>query len=245
MKRFVKELMLWLYSIVRRDSAPKVIFYHDIGKKNTPMGTEEDAFMKHMKALCVGGRCRGDVVAFDDGFRGVWEYRNELEKIVGAGVGVIVFIAVRLVGEPGYLTWTEIRTLQRELGVKFQCHTWSHQTLVGAMIDESPMEERTEAWYKRELVESKAEISKQLGKEVEELCFPVGNFSDAVIRRCKEAGYRKVYASYPGNVTDAYIQPRCLVQDLGVMGFRAVLNGGMKIFEKRYFKMHKIEGTVK
>ena len=66
-----------------------------------------------------------------------------------------------------------------------------------------------------------------------------------MIRRCKEAGYKKVYASYPGNITDEYIQPRCLVQDLGVMGFKAVLNGGMGIFKKRYLKMHKVDRAAK
>lgn len=253
MRKVIKNIILWVYAIVVQDKARKVVFYHDIGKKNTSMGTNPDVFMKHLEVeswrLKVEGR--RDLICFDDGFRGVWDYRDELEKIVGAGVKVIVFIAVRLVGQPGYLTWDEIRTLNREYGIDFQCHTWSHQTLVGEMIDESPKEERTEEWYKRELVESKEEIERQLNlgereegerlREkvvVDELCFPVGNFSDDVIERCKAAGYRKVYASYPGNITDDYVQPRCLVQDLGVMGFKAVLNGGMNPMKSRYLAMH-------
>ena len=240
-KKLIKELLIIVRAVVNPDRAEKVVFYHDIGKKNTPMGTDVKTFMRHMKVLGVGGRCRrrGDVVAFDDGFRGVWEYRDELEKVVGVGVRVVVFIAVRLVGQPGYLTWDEIRTLQREYGVRFQCHTWSHQTLVGPMIDESPKEERTEAWYHRELVESRAKIAAEIGAEVDELCFPVGLFSDELLARCKAAGYKKVYASYPGNVCDDYVQPRCLVQDLGVIGFWATLRGGMNVFKKRYYRAHK------
>lgn len=260
MRKLIKSLMLIVNSIVRRDNRPKIVFYHDIGTKWTPMGTSPQMFFKHMRVVescklssyesfhlrqCYGGRDGGlkgkrkaDVVCFDDGFRGVWEYREELKKIVGAGVKVIVFIAVRLVGQEGYLTWDEIRTLNREYGIDFQCHTWSHQTLVGEMIDESPKEERTEEWYKRELVESRLRLEEELGRIVDELCFPVGNFSDEVIERCKAAGYRKVYASYPGNITDDYIQPRCLVQDLGVMGFKAVLNGGMNPMKNRYLAMH-------
>ena len=240
-KSLVKTVLLVCGALIHRDQRAKVVFYHDIGKKNTPMGTDEKTFMKHMKVLGVGGRCRrrGGVVAFDDGFRGVWEYRNELEKIIGAGVRVIVFIAVRLVRQPGYLTWDEIRKLQREYGVKFQCHTWSHQTLVGPMIDESPKEERTEAWYHRELVESRAKIAAEIGTEVDELCFPVGYFSDELIERCKAAGYKKVYASYPGNVCEGYVQPRCIAQDLGVIGFWAMLRGGMNVFKSRYYRAHK------
>lgn len=263
MRKYIKNIILQRNVMFHKDKSPKVVFYHDIGKKWTPMGTSPQMFFKHMRVIVESCKLKvegeGHMVAFDDGFRGVWEYRDELEKIVG-GVKVIVFIAVRLVGQPGYLTWDEIRTLNREYGIDFQSHTWSHQTLAGEMIDESPIEERTEEWYKRELVESKTEIERQLnlwredvescrlkvegcGEErkrvvVDELCFPVGNFSDDVIRRCKAAGYRKVYASYPGNITDDYIQPRCLVQDLGVMGFKAVLNGGMNPMKNRYLAMH-------
>ncbi len=257
---WVKSWMIIGWSILRRDIVPKVVFYHDIGKRWTPMGTDEKIFIKHMKIL--GSRVKGvgssgDVVCFDDGFRGLYDYREELREWgLGSRILVKVFVAPRLVGQPGYLTWDEIRVLNREYGIDFQCHTWSHQTLAGPMIDESPKEERTEEWYERELIASKEAINRELKSEsvkckVDELCFPVGNFSDDVIRRCKEAGYKKVYASYPGNLGEGedegggYVQPRCLVQDLGVMGFKAVLNGGMEIFKKRYLKMHKVDGAEK
>ena len=268
MKRIIKDLVLTALAFLRRDNRPKIVFYHDIGKKNTPMGTPTDVFMKHLEVLGrrsssyasyggLKGKRKADVVCFDDGFRGVWEYREKV-KSISVKCKVKVFVAPRLVGQEGYLTWDEIRTLNREYGIDFQCHTWSHQTLAGEMIDESPKEERTEEWYKRELVESRLRLEEELnlGERVEgerseveverlrekvvvdELCFPVGNFSDEVIERCKRAGYKKVYASYPGNITDDYIQPRCLVQDLGVMGFKAVLNGGMNPLAKRYRAMH-------
>lgn len=257
MKCFVKGLILYAGSLIYHETSPKVVFYHDIGKTYTPMGTDARVFFEHMRVI-VGensgsGREGKHVVAFDDGFRGVWEYRDELEKVVEVGVRVIVFVAVRLVGQSGYLTWDEIRTLQNEYGIEFQCHSWSHQTLVGPMIDESPKEERTEAWYHRELVESREKIAAEIGAEVDELCFPVGYFSDELIERCKAAGYKKVYASYPGNLVgvgvgvgdmsgrekdEGYVQPRCLVQDLGPLAFKAVLRGGMMMFFKRYFRKH-------
>ena len=92
-----------------------------------------------------------------------------------------------------------------------------------------------------ELVDSKAELERRLGKKVTALCFPVGYFSDEVIRRCKTSGYETVYASYPGDVTDDYVQPRCLVQDLSVGEFKSVLNGGMNLLERRYLKRHKVD----
>lgn len=233
MARHIKTILIWVWSILRRDTSPKVVFYHDVGTKHTPMGTEEKTFWAHMAQLRLGDR-----VCLDDGFRGAWEHREQFRQM---GICPFVSIAVRLVGQPGYLTWDEIRELQNDYGFTFVNHTWSHQTLAGEMIDESPIEERTEAWYERELVASKQKIEAEIGRPVDTLCFPVGLVSEAVIERCKRAGYRQVYASYPGNVTNDYVQPRCLCQDLSPLAFRAALNGGLNFFRARYRKRHWVE----
>ena len=237
MRNLLKTVILTMLSWIRRDPAPKVVFYHDVGRMYTPMGTEETLFVQHMKALR-----KGDRVCFDDGFRGLYDFikKNPMffTHLHPTPIPLTVFLAPRLVGTPGYMSWDEIRELNRNSGVDFQCHTWSHQTLAGPMIDESPIEERTEAWFDRELLTSKAMIAKELGHDINELCFPVGYFSDEVIARCQRAGYQRVYASYPGNVVDAYIQPRCLVQDLSFGAFKAVLKGGMNPLARRYRNRH-------
>lgn len=237
MVRKIKSFLIRVLAIIHADSSAKVVFYHDISKKYTPMGTEANVFWAHMTCLR-----EGDIVCFDDGFRGLWDEREKLRVVsLAFGVKIIVFLAVGLVGKPGYLTWVEIRELQDKYRVEFQCHTWSHQTLAGPYNYEvrEPINGRTEEWYRYELVDSKAELERQLGKNVTSLCFPVGYFSDDVIRRCKNAGYQKVYASYPGNVTDEYIQPRCLVQDFQLSTFKAVLRGGMCLFAPHYRQLHE------
>lgn len=252
-KRLIKTALMVLQAWKRPDHAPKVVFYHDIGTAYTPMGTDLQVFKKHMKILGVGdrGRSRADVICFDDGFRGLWDHRELLKEVKAKGEGeqqrVKVFIAVGLVGKPGYLTWDEIRTLNREYGVDFQSHTWSHQTLVGPWNDDDvPREPRTEAWYERELIASREKIAAELGKIVDELCFPVGYFNEELIERCKQAGYRKVYASYPGNLGEGedegeeYVQPRCLAQDLSPLAFKAMLKGGLNVFKARYIALHKV-----
>lgn len=103
-----------------------------------------------------------------------------------------------------------------------------------------PANGRTEEWFKHELVDSKSELERQLRKKIIALCFPVGYFSDDVIRCCMAAGYEKVYASYPGDVTDDYIQPRCLVQNMSAKEFKCVLNGGMNWLQSRYLRRHKV-----
>ena len=227
----IKTFLFFLYALVRRDARPKVVFYHDVGMEWTPMGTPRKIFWAHMKMLR-----KDDVVCLDDGFRGVWDER---EKFKVMGLCPRISVAPRLVGTKGYLNWDELRILHKDYGFAVICHGWSHQTLSGPMIDESPMEERTEDWYRRELVESKAKIAAEIGAEVDELCFPVGLFGDELLARCRASGYKKVYASYPGDVGDDYVQPRCLVQDLGAIGFWATLRGGMNVFKKRYYRTHK------
>lgn len=227
----IKTLLFFLYALVRWDIRPKVVFYHDVGTEWTPMGTPRQIFWAHMKQLR-----KNDVVCLDDGFRGAWDER---EKFKTMGLCPRISVAPRLVGTMGYLNWNELRILHDDYGFAIICHGWSHQTLAGPMIEESPVEERTEDWYRRELTESRAKIEVEIGAEVDELCFPVGLFSDELLARCKAAGYRKVYASYPGDAGDDYVQPRCLVQDLGLIGFWATLRGGMNVLKGRYYKRHK------
>jgi len=283
MRRFLKQSILLFNALLRRDTSPKVVYYHDIGTKYTPMGTPEFLFGSHMAYLKrevekIGGGGQRSApfheVAFDDGFRGIWDHREILRQY---DIHSVVFLAVALVGKPSYLTWDEIRTLQNDYGVNFQCHTWSHQTLIGSVNTDLPIPAdpnfRTDAWYHHELVDSKAELEHQLNlssslttnhqppttnHEVTSLCFPVGYFSDDVIKRCAAAGYTKLYASFPGNKEDNSIVelplptpthsacrviPRCLCQSSSLTEFEAILAGGLNPLRNRYFRMHYVEAA--
>ena len=129
MKNIIKSLILQLSALLLRDNSPKVVFYHDVGTLYSPMGTAEKVFWGHMSCLR-----EGDVVCFDDGFRGIWDAREKL-KGVSSKFRVIVFIAVGLVGKPGYLTWEEIKELQDMYGLDFSAtlglikHWWVHITM--------------------------------------------------------------------------------------------------------------------
>lgn len=238
--RMAKSIGLRLGAWLLRDRSPKAVFYHDISKNYTPMGTSAKVFWAHMEALSrhrVTGGAR-HCVCFDDGFRGIWDAR---EQLAAAGIRPMVFIAVDLIGRANYLSWEEVLTLQRDYGFDFQSHTWSHQTLAGPPTVESGLKtiDRTEAWFAHELADAKTELERRLGKAVEGLCFPVGYFNAEVVRRCAAAGYKRLYASFPGNLPrhftdDVTVIPRCLCQFLSVGDFRAVLNGGMNLFVARY-----------
>ena len=242
--------MLQFLSLLCRDDGPKIVYYHDIGNANTLMGTPMERFRAHVGMTKLEGwtftanvpsRNRELMICFDDGFRGVLDARD---FIVSEHLRPTVFIAVDLVGRPGYLTWDEILDLQED-GFIFQSHTWSHQTLAGDMIRESPIEERTDAWFDRELRRSREVLSDRLGHAIDSLCFPAGHFSDEVIRRAGEAGYRYLFASFPGKMPDrkfdsdgVIIVPRFLVQNSSNHDMKSILNGGMNPFKQHYIKQH-------
>ena len=250
MKHWIKTILLRWWSSVRPNYCGKVIFYHDIGKHYTRMGTPQDLFKEHVATACANGyryveqveELRGDnghkalMLCFDDGFRGIWDER---EYFMAEGLRPTVFVAVELIGKTGYLTWDEILELQSQYGFIFESHTWSHQTLAGSYIDESPQHERTDEWFRRELYDSKIAIGERLGKEITGLCFPAGHFSDDVIDRCRLAGYRNMFASYPGIMTDDDIVPRHLVQAASVKDFMCVLRGGYIPLRKYYIRQHR------
>ncbi len=252
MKRIVKHLALKVFSVLFRNDGPKVVYYHDVGQAYTEMGTPLErikahvacarklgfSFVSKLEDLTVPKKL---LMCFDDGFRGLWDER---EYFFREGICPTVFIAIDLVGRSGYMTWDEIRELQRH-GFVFQSHTWSHQTLAGPMIDEYTKGERTDEWYRHELLDSKNELEQRLSHAVSSLCFPCGYFSDDAIRYAEEAGYRYLYASYPGKIptTNALgkksvIIPRCLIQDLQIIDLRCVLKGGLFVLQGHYLRKH-------
>lgn len=245
MKRFARGTLLRVLGSVVRDNHAKIVFYHDIGQSNTVMGTDECLFWSHMEMAKLHGwrfAKYGDVptrkslmICFDDGFRGVWERRERLRM---AGICPLISVAIRLVGEKGYLTWDEIRILHNEYSFSFASHTWSHQTLTGMMISESPQEQRTEDWFVRELRESREVLSQKLQDEVNVLCFPVGLFNDCVVTKGRAFGYTTFLSSIPGIWTQDSVKCRNLVQNYSVTEFSAVLEGALLPLAARYRRRH-------
>ena len=237
MKRMVKHFILKVFASLFRDDGPKVVYYHDVGTAYTNMGT----LLELLKAHVACARNQGfsfvskleDLTApkqllmcFDDGFRGLWDERDYFFQ---EGICPTVFIAVDLVGRSGYLSWDEIRELQKH-GFVFQSHTWSHRPLTDVPDEE----------LLHELADARVAIGRELGHDPEMLCFPCGMYSAKVVDMAKEAGYNKLVASYPGCVNrDEFLVPRNLVQNMSVVDFANVLHGALCPLHKRYMRQHQ------
>lgn len=237
MRDFVKLFVLWFSNLFHHNHNSKIIYYHDVSKKYTDMGTDLETIKRHFKMV---GKCgyklvnaisqpKGQVmVCFDDGWAGLYEAKG---FFVENNVFPTVFIAVDLIGKPGHLTLPQIKELQNE-GFFFEGHTWSHRDLT-TFDDEG---------LRHELMDSKEELSRLLGKNVEALCFPRGRFSDKVYQLSVEAGYKKLYSSIAGGYYDLLksrnLICRNLVQSVTDREFRYILNATSRYFVRRTIKLH-------
>ncbi len=234
---FCKQTLLRCASWFGSAKSGKTLFYHDVHGEiaYTSMGTPLERFRSHVETICAAGLAisrnlpgtREIQITFDDGFRGIWDCRdfflqNHLQPTV--------FLAVSLIGQPGYLASTEIRELQAQ-GFRFGSHTWSHQDLT----------QFAPTALRHELQDSKDFLEQLLQVPVPELCFPIGYFSDRVVQEACEAGYQFLYTSIPGSSGKSPappLYPRMLVQFLTPAELQWVLRGALAFFAPLYWRKH-------
>lgn len=192
-KGIIKNSIYVLSYIINRNYKSKILYYHDIGRTYTDMGTSVEDMIGHIRALRKAGfeyvpritsphnQLR---MCFDDGWAGIYDHRHFLidEHIIPT-----VFIAVDLIGKEGYMTEAQIKELI-QLGFIFESHTWSHRDLT----------EFSEEQLEHELKDAKDELHRRFGLPFDELCFPLGRFSKLIYRQSLEAGYKLLYTSIDG-----------------------------------------------
>lgn len=236
---WIKNIIIYLWAIIRRDESSKIIFYHDVHSTTeyTDMGTPISLFRQHIDTIKelnfdivpqITKNKREVMICFDDGFRGIWDNRQYL---IDNNIMPTVFIAVDLIGKEGYLTVDEIKALAK-VGFRFQAHGWSHSDLTLFSDDE----------LKRELLGAKQKLEELTELDIVEICFPQGYYSDTVVTNSEKYGYNRMYTSDPKPYAKRIkenLLPRYLVQYASPGLLKAILNGGMDILYCHYYKLHK------
>ena len=238
MKQFIKSVIIKIYALFKRDRSSKIIYYHDVynAEKYADMGTPFELFQKHISTICdhgfeiVSKISKPDnqvMICFDDGFRGIWDCKD---FFINNKIYPTIFIAVELIGKPGYLSIEEIKELQKQ-GFIFQCHAWSHKPLSIFSKEE----------LIREIVDSKATLEDMLNVKIDELCFPLGYFNDDVLNIAYAAGYKTLYSSLSGPYNKRFkpnVLCRYLVQCSTPSNVKYILMGGDDIFYKHDIGHH-------
>ena len=238
-RSIIKTALLGTGAVLCRNHKSKLLYYHDVFGDTcyTDMGTPLNLFQQHLDVMGKVGfqivpritKDEGEVVLlFDDGFHGIYDVR---QFFYDRHIFPTVFLAVELIGKKGYLNKEEILELQSN-GFIFECHGWSHQDLTSFNDDE----------LMRELKGSKEMLSELLGKEVTEICLPIGYYSDHLLEQIKKYGYETVYSSVPGNYNElvtGMMRPRHLLQQASPRDVRYILNGGNDLLRRHYIKLHQ------
>lgn len=240
-KEFIKYIIIILSYLIRRDNKSKVIYYHDIGFDYTTDGTDADLIKKQIRKLKKCGYTFVShitepenqlMVCFDDGWRGLYEHK---ELFINEGIYPTIFIAVELIGKDGYMSKDQLQELAG-LGFRLQSHTYSHQDL-GVM-------NRQELIH--ELKDSREKLQEMFNLPFDEICFPMGRFSNLTLEESKNAGYTLMFTSLEGGYydnIDSHLTYRYFLQSMPACMSKYYVRGFSKILYNRAYHQHFVNAN--
>lgn len=152
-------------------------------------------------------------LTFDDGWAS--DYEVAFPELAGRGLVGTFFISTALVGQDGYVNWTQLAEMSRA-GMAIGSHTHRHPSLPRLSVPEIMAELKT----------SKSILEERLGIGIKALSLPHGDFSARILSLANEAGYQLVYTSIPGfHTTPANVLCRNVVhQRLNLEAVKSLLD---------------------
>ena len=233
----VKSFLVFLAGLLFRNKEGKVLYYHDLSKRYTTMGTDFSLFQKHIGVIQslgytivnhIPSKEKEIMICFDDGWNGIWDYQD---FFIENHIFPTVFIVIDFIGDGKHLDLSRILSLQ-EKGFRFECHTYGHTSLTNVIGKD----------LYHELIESRETLSSMLKRNVTELCFPRGKYSERLINLALQNGYERLYISTPGTCSpEDKVIPRILAQDCDRLMLIGIINGGAAIFSRRLKRLHRSE----
>ncbi|HYR57161.1 MAG TPA: polysaccharide deacetylase family protein [Chthoniobacteraceae bacterium] len=144
------------------------------------------------------------IITLDDGW--ISSYTNAWPLLKKFGYPFTLFIYVNYVGTGGKsMSWDQLGEM-RDAGVDIECHTYSHSNLRAPgggmdrlhaeMVKKDVATLGVDGWMRKEIVESKQVIEKQLGIKCNAFAYPFGNYNQKARDMVKEAGYEAAFTVY-------------------------------------------------
>jgi peptidoglycan/xylan/chitin deacetylase (PgdA/CDA1 family) len=193
-------LALLLACSLREKADVPVLNYHSVGEAASDYVVPVAAFEQQLDWLATEGfrtislhdlaesragrsvlPSRAIILTFDDG-------RSDAVKVVlpslrKRGMRATFFIITGRVGEPGFLTWEEVRALAAA-GMEIGSHTRTHPRLPDLADDAA----------EKELKDSKSRLEAEIGRPVEVLAYPYNALRSHTESVAAAAGYRVAVA---------------------------------------------------
>ena len=139
------------------------------------------------------------LLTIDDGFSSF--YDNAWPILKKKKIPFILFISTREVGAYNYMTWDQIRELNKESFVEIGNHSHTHEYLV----DES------NELIKNDISKSISLFKKNLGKNSDFFSYPFGEYSNDFKKIIKDFGFKYAFGQHSGvmdETKDFYELPR-------------------------------------
>lgn len=165
---------------------------------------------------CIQGQgpcpARAVALTFDDGYSDAFSAALPLLQQYGATA--TFYIISSAVGQPGYMNWDELRTLQ-SAGMEIGSHSITHPDLTTLGFAEASVE----------IHESGALLSSQLGVPMKSFCYPSGRFNADIENITRDAGYTSATTTIQdGPQSDPFALPRLRIYgDLTQEGFEGTI----------------------
>ncbi|WP_348547211.1 polysaccharide deacetylase family protein [Chthoniobacter sp.] len=209
---------------VNKNAAVIALCYHNIDEKGSKALTLPIAeFEKEMEAIKTNGFSvipmqdflawrRGEksipnkscIITIDDGW--VSAYTNAWPILKKYNYPFTLFIYINYVGTGGKsMSWDQLAEM-RDAGVDIESHTYSHSSLkvpggnvdakAKALIKQDVAALGVDGWMRKEIIESKQVLEKQLGIKCNVFAYPFGVWSPKAVEIVKEAGYEAAFTVY-------------------------------------------------
>jgi peptidoglycan/xylan/chitin deacetylase (PgdA/CDA1 family) len=212
-------------SSVNKNASVIALCYHNIedGSRMKALTITVGEFEKEMQAIKDNGFTvipmqdflawrRGEksipakcaLITIDDGWNTA--YTNAWPILKKYGYPFTLFIYINYVNSGGKsMTWDQLAEM-RDAGVDIECHTYSHSDLKspGKLVDKKAAEGirkdvaelGVDGWLRKEIIDSKLVLEKQLGIKVNAFAYPFGIYSPKALELVKEAGYEAAFTVY-------------------------------------------------
>jgi len=117
------------------------------------------------------------VVTLDDGYDDAYNYSFPIAKKYNVNLDWMV--PSGLLGNPGYMTWDQLKEAAGNSLIHIYNHSWSHAAL--GNVDTAKLDQ--------EVMVSNQQLESSLGKKITLFTYPYGTFSETTIAYLKEHGF--------------------------------------------------------
>lgn len=127
------------------------------------------------------------VVTIDDGYADQYNYLFPVIKKYN--VKVSLMIPSGLIGNPGFMTWDQVREMAGSGLVSLIDHTWSHYPIQSGTYDK----------IKFEIETGKSVLEQNTGQRIDLFAYPYGSFNNASISILQQDGFLGAFSTIGGS----------------------------------------------